>query len=86
MCADYRATLSVSRLQDAADAGRRVGCPTLVLYGAEGVMARLYDVAATWRDYLADLQADAVPGGHFFVDQAPEGVASALQRFLAPAR
>ncbi len=82
MCADYRATLFVDRALDAADAGRRVGCPALVLYGADGAMARLYDVAATWRDHLADLRAEAMPGGHFLVDQAPGPVAETLAEFL----
>lgn len=83
MCNDYRAALDVDRAHDAADRGRTVGCPALVLYGAGGVMAQLYDVPATWEDRLADMRAEAIPGGHFFIDEAPEATARALLRFLA---
>jgi haloacetate dehalogenase len=38
----------------------------LVLWGADGVMARRFDVAATWADRLSDLHAAPLPGGHFF--------------------
>ena len=82
MCNDYRAALEVDRAHDTADLGRRVGCPALVLYGAEGVMTRLYDVPATWADRLSDMRAKAIPGGHFFIDEAPQATAGALLRFL----
>jgi haloacetate dehalogenase len=82
MCADYRAALTVDFADDAADLGRRVACPALVLWGADGVMARRFDVAATWADRLADWRGAAIPGGHFFIDLHPEETAAALLRFL----
>jgi haloacetate dehalogenase len=82
MCADYRAALTVDVADDAADLGRRVACPALVLWGAEGVMARRFDVAATWADRLADMRGAAIPGGHFFIDLHPGETAEALLRFL----
>jgi len=83
MCNDYRAALEVDMALDAADLGRRVPCPALVLYGADGAMARAYDVPATWADRLADMRAEAVPGGHFFPDTHPAETAAALMRFLS---
>ncbi|WP_417210965.1 alpha/beta fold hydrolase [Antarctobacter sp.] len=82
MCDDYRAAIEVDFHLDAADLGRRVPCPALVLYGADGAMARAYDVPATWADRLADMTARAIPGGHFFVDQSPQQTADALRAFL----
>ncbi len=82
MTNDYRAALAVDYAHDAADLGRKVGCPALVLYGASGAMARHFDVPATWAGRLSDMRAKAVPGGHFFVDQHPEEVAAALAGFL----
>lgn len=82
MCDDYRAAIDVDFALDTADLGRRVTCPALVLYGADGAMARAYDVPATWADRLADMRAEAVPGGHFFVDQSPVETTEALLRFL----
>jgi haloacetate dehalogenase len=54
----------------------------LVLYGEDGVMVRQYDVPATWAGRCTRMRAEAMPGGHFFVDQHPEAVAGALARFL----
>lgn len=82
MCADYRAAPSVDFADDAADLDRRVDCPALVLWGANGVMARRFDVAATWADRLSDLHAAPLPGGHFFVDLYPVETADALRAFL----
>lgn len=83
MCDDYRAALKLDFALDAADLGRKVPHPALVLYGAEGAMARAYDVPATWADRLADMRAKAIPGGHFFIETAPEETAAALAEFLA---
>ncbi len=82
MCDDYRAALELDFADDAADLGRRVTCPALVLYGGGGLMARAYDVAATWSDRLGDMRAQAMPGGHFFPDLAPDETAEAVLAFL----
>jgi len=82
MCNDYRAALEIDFHDDAADLDRRITCPALVLFGAEGVMAAAYDVGATWADRLADYEWAALPGGHFFPDQSPSKTAEALIRFL----
>ncbi|MDW4497658.1 alpha/beta hydrolase [Sulfitobacter sp. D35] len=83
MCADYRAALDHDFDLDAADLGRRLSCPALVLYGRDGAMAKAYDVPATWTDRFETLQAEAIPGGHFFVDQHPRETAEALLSFLS---
>lgn len=82
MCNDYRAAIQIDVLHDAADLDRQVACPALVLHGADGIMARAFDVPATWADRLADLRAEAMPGGHFFPDTHPEETAFTLSRFL----
>ena len=56
-----------------------------MLYGADGLMARAYDVPATWAPRLSDLRAAALPGGHFFPDLHPAETARALKDFLATA-
>jgi len=81
-CSDYRAAASIDLEHDAADIGTRVACPTLVLWGDKGVMAKHYDIAATWRERCADVTGAAVPGGHFFPDTAPEKTARVLLDFL----
>ncbi|MFC4672026.1 alpha/beta fold hydrolase [Seohaeicola nanhaiensis] len=82
MCNDYRAAIEIDIRHDAEDLARRVACPSLVLYGADGIMARCYDVPATWADRLADLRAKAIPGGHFFPDTHPRETTAALLDFL----
>ncbi len=82
MCEDYRAALELDFDLDAADLARRVDCPALVMWGADGAMGRMYDVADTWNDRLSDMRGVAVPGGHFFVDEHPEQTTEALLDFL----
>ncbi len=84
MVNDYRSALAVDFADDAADLDRTVDCPSLVLYGADGAMAKHFDVAATWADRLTDMRAEAIPGGHFFVDQSPDETIRALLGFLEP--
>ena len=82
MCNDYRAAIEIDQHHDSADLGRAVTCPALVLYGADGIVGREYDVAAVWADRLADLRTASLPGGHFFPDIHPEETALALRGFL----
>jgi haloacetate dehalogenase len=81
-CADYRAAATIDLEHDAADLARCVDCPALVLYGAQGAMARLFDIPAQWRGRLPRMQSAALPGGHFFIDQHPALTARALRQFL----
>ena len=82
MCNDYRAALEVDFALDGADLERRVRCPTLVMWGADGAMSKAYDVPATWADRCTDITARAIPGGHFFIDTNPVETTAALADFL----
>jgi len=84
-CSDYRAASTVDLALDVADTGRTVDCPALVLYGTGGVMARLFDIPATWSPRLSNMQSEPMPGGHFFVDQYPAETAGKLLSFLGNA-
>lgn len=83
MCNDYRATIAHDVHDDAADLDARVTCPALILYGADGAMARAYDVPATWSTKCTDMQAKTIPGGHFFIDSAPDDTIAALRGFFS---
>lgn len=82
MCADYRAALDVDFGLDAVDLKLKVKAPGLVLYGADGAMAKAYDVPATWSDRFETMQQGAIAGGHFFIDQSPDETSRALLGFL----
>lgn len=83
-CEDYRAAASVDLVLDEADiaAGRRVGPPLLALWGEDGRMGRMYDIAQIWTEYADDVSARAVPGGHFVAEESPEETSAALLAFL----
>lgn len=81
-CNDYRAALQVDFADDLADRGRLIEAPAMILYGASGAMARLYDIPTVWERFCAKLEAHAIPGGHFFPDIEPERVSDHLSRFL----
>ena len=84
---EYRAGATIDLVHDeeAWGTGQRVTCPALVLWGAEGLVGRRYDVLGVWREYAADVQGHAVPGGHFLPEEAPDETLVALRRFLGAA-
>lgn len=82
MCADYRDALDVDFEDDAADLEVRVTCPAFVMYGADGAMAKAYDVPGTWENRLMKMKSAGIPGSHFFIDQYPAETTEALLDFL----
>lgn len=83
-CEDYRAAAGIDIAHDDADAGRKVACPLLCLWGADGVVARCFDPLALWRERASDVRGHAVPGGHYLPEGQPEAVLSAFQEFFVP--
>ena len=81
-CGDYRAAATIDLTNDEADIATKVGCPTLALWGSEGLMHRCFDLAAVWRKRCAHVRAETLPGAHFFVDQFPKETAEILADFL----
>ena len=86
MLGDYRAGLGVDRADEEADraAGRRLGCPVLVLWARRDDMEYLYgDPLAVWRGWADDLRGHAIDSGHHMAEEAPEELAEALVGFFA---
>lgn len=83
-CEDYRAAASIDLEHDDADvaAGRKVECPLLVLWGANGVVARLFDPLADWRAVATDVRGRALPCGHYLPEEAPAETLAELRVFL----
>ena len=83
-CADYRSAASTDLVHDDETfaAGQRIGCPVLVLWGAQGFVGREYEPLAVWRDNAADVRGEALPTGHFLPEEAPALVIAALRDFL----
>jgi haloacetate dehalogenase len=86
MCEDYRATATVDLAMDTKDfeAGRKIECPVMLLWGATGGVGRHHDPAAIWPRYAADIRgAKALPSGHYLADEAPEETYRELRNFFA---
>ena len=85
MCEDYRAGLGIDRAHDDADrrAGRRLACPTLVLWATRDDQEDLYgDPLAVWRNWADDLRGGPLDCGHHMAEEAPETLAVALRIFF----
>lgn len=82
-CSDYRAAATVDLEHDAADLSKKVSSPTLVLWGAHGLMGKLFDMKAEWAKRLSSMTPATLPGGHFFPDQSPHETATRLLQFLS---
>lgn len=86
ICEDYRAGASIDLEHDAASRaqGQKVSCDLLALWGARGVIARLFDPPALWGAQCSGrVEGEAMPAGHFIPEELPERTANALHRFFA---
>ena len=89
ICEEYRAAAGLDREHDAADrrAGRRIGCPVLALWSADGPLGSWYagvgGPLGVWRRWADDVRGDAVPAGHFFPEERPDQTAGRLRQFLS---
>lgn len=81
-CEDYRAGASVDLDHDRADLGRKVAAPTLVLWGARGLVGREYDVLGIWETRCDDVRGRGLDCGHFLPEEAPDATLAELQAFL----
>ena len=81
-CEDYRAAAGIDLEHDAADRDQRVTCPLLVLWGANGVVRRLFDPLAAWREKATEMRGEALDCGHFLPEERPRETLAALRTFL----
>jgi len=88
ICEEYRAAATIDRDFDDQDlrAGRRIQCPTLVLWSKRGALDRWYEneggVTGIWRRWAVDVRGHAIEGGHFFPEQNPTAVTAELRSFF----
>ena len=88
MCEDYRATFGVDLEMDGADfkTGRKVTCPAMILWGANGGVGRNHDAAAIWSQYATRIERTAtVPSGHYLQEECPDETYRELRDFFASA-
>jgi haloacetate dehalogenase len=92
ICEEYRAAATIDREHDKADraCGRRIVCPLLALWSAQGALDTWYveesGPIALWRAWCDHVQGHRLSAGHFFPEEAPEQTAEALNRFFGSGR
>jgi haloacetate dehalogenase len=85
-CEDYRAAAGIDLDHDRAsrEAGERVRCDMLALWGARGVIHALFDPLPLWRAQCAgEVSGLVLPAGHYIPEELPEETAGALHGFLS---
>ena len=82
-CEDYRAAATIDLEHDRKDLGRKIAMPVLVLWGKQGVIARMFRPLADWREVARDVRGRALDCGHFLPEEKPVEVLTELRRFLA---
>ncbi len=81
-CEDYRAAATIDLEHDAADASKKIRCPLLVLWGGKGVVGRMFDPIAAWREKATDVSGQPIECGHFLPEERPQETLAALLAFL----
>ena len=83
-CEDYRAAATLDCEHDETDreAGRRIGCPVLALWGRKGFLEGHYDVLEVWRAWAEEVSGRALECGHYIPEEAPKETYAALHTFL----
>lgn len=84
-CEDYRASAGIDLEHDRADAGRKLAMPVLAIWGARGVVGRLFDCAAEWRAVAHDVSGVELDSGHFVPEERPAEVLQAIRALVARA-
>ena len=85
VCEDYRAGATFDRDADEVDraAGRKIQCPTLVLWGTDYVGKGTRDPLDAWRVWCTDVRGRSIVSGHFLVEENPQETLTTLLEFFA---
>jgi haloacetate dehalogenase len=63
--------------------GRRLACPTLVLWSTNDDMFELYgDPLDVWQRWAVDVRTGSIGSGHHMAEKAPAELAAAVRDFL----
>lgn len=83
-CEDYRAAATIDLEHDEVDlqAGRKVTCPLLALWGERGVVHRLFRPLDDWRAVANDVRGRPLPCGHYLPEEAPDETFAELEAFF----
>jgi haloacetate dehalogenase len=88
ICEEYRAAATIDFARDETDrqAGRKIRCPVLALWGQGGPLDQWYTDAGgplgIWRSWADNVEGRAISGGHFFPEQNNDATIAALRAFF----
>jgi haloacetate dehalogenase len=84
ICEDYRASATIDLAHDRVDRdrGHRVRVPLRVLWGAQGVVGRCFDVLGLWRDAATDVSGTALDCGHYIAEERPAELLAEMRTFF----
>jgi haloacetate dehalogenase len=89
MCEDYRASAGIDLVHDRASraAGDKIRCDMRVLWGARGVVHRLFQPLALWQAQCQGrVTGQALPAGHYLPEELPLETAQQLRQFFLDGR
>lgn len=89
VCEDYRAGATFDRRLDEDDlaAGRKIACPTFVLWSKDYLGARGFNPLEVWRAWCGgSLDGAAIASGHFLAEENPKDTLASLIPFLGSLR
>jgi haloacetate dehalogenase len=81
-CEDYRAAATIDLVHDEADLEKRIRAPLLLLWGAKGLVGRVFDVPTVWGERAVEVSGEALDCAHYLPEEKPDETASALARFF----
>ena len=85
VCEDYRAGATLDFEMDRADveAGHRIACPVLVLWGSLSHTEKMFDTREAWAPYASNIvKFCPLPCGHYPAEQVPDDIYTELQEFF----
>lgn len=89
-CNDYRAGATFDLSADITDraAGKKITCPTHVLWGDDGIpvhnktLVDVTDPLSVWREWCLVVDGHGIDSGHFVAEENPDATLSSLMLFL----
>ena len=84
ICEDYRASVTIDLEHDMTDlsVGKKIVCPFLALWGADGVIGKCFDPIAEWSHWSENVTGGPLPCGHYIPEEAPELLLDRVLPFL----
>lgn len=85
ICEDYRASAGIDLEHDRSDrdAGRTLGMPLRVLWGAYGAVGRCFDVMSLWRQSAPEATGRSLDCGHYIAEERPGELLEEIGHFFA---